>query len=64
MSNVTYLQVAAMLVDWVGTPAEKFAHWMETYDCIPIWPPPPPPFASDNEVAKYIAEHYTGPVIA
>jgi hypothetical protein len=63
MSNITYLQVQAMMVDWVGTPEQKRAQWERTYNWT-IWQPPPFVFGSDNELAKYIADHYTGPVIA
>jgi hypothetical protein len=60
MSNVSYNQALGILHGWTGTTAEKLAKWQQTYNFIP---PPPGPFMSDEALAHYIADNYTGPPI-
>lgn len=62
MSNISYSQALNILRGWMGTAAQKYHQWDQTYDYVS---PPPPPEAqtSDEVLAQYIADHYTGPPI-
>lgn len=61
MTNVTYEQVLTILRGWVGTTADKYEKWQETFDS--LLPPPPPPPSTDAQLAQYIADNYSGPPI-
>lgn len=62
MSNVSYAQVLNILRGWIGTTAQKYRQWDQTYNNVD--PPPSPEYQTNDEVlAQYIADHYTGPPI-
>jgi hypothetical protein len=63
MSNVSYEQALTILRGWMGTAADKYDTWQETYNTLLPPPPPPPALVNDSSLAQYIADHYNGPSI-
>jgi hypothetical protein len=62
MSNISVEQADAILTNFDGTLPQKKQHWTETYN-FTVWPPPPFEFNTQQDMAQYIADNYTGPVI-
>lgn len=62
MGNLGYAQALSILQGWSGTPTQKYQQWQRTYDCVET-PPPPDALSSDEKLAQWLADNYTGPPI-